>query len=241
MKSTPGAEGATLGSSRDTTIERLCEHFANDALDVAEFERRVDVAHKAESLKDLEVLLADLPTEKAVVPSRRKAPSTAPVSPPRAALAAPSVRYETVPPEAVRERQLAVGILGGASRAGAWIPARQVFTAAVMGGVELDFREARFGPGITEVTAFALCGGIGIVVPPGLQVECNGVGIMGAFVHEQDLPMQPDPDAPFLRINGVALMGGVEVTVRLPGESPREARRRRKLAKREQKRLAKGS
>ena len=86
MKGTSGAKGVTLGSSRETTIERLCEHFANDALDVTEFERRVDVAHKAESLKDLEVLLADLPTETAVVPSRQKSPARASPVRPRVAL-----------------------------------------------------------------------------------------------------------------------------------------------------------
>ena len=58
---TEAGEGA-LGPTRQTAIDALCEHFANDALSVEEFERRVDAAHKAESSTELAKLLEDLPT-----------------------------------------------------------------------------------------------------------------------------------------------------------------------------------
>jgi len=47
--------------------------------------------------------------------------------------------------------------------------------------------------------------------------------------------MSPDPDTPFLRIKGLCIMGGVEVSIRLPGETPREAKRRRRFARKEQR------
>jgi hypothetical protein len=46
----------------------------------------------------------------------------------------------------------------------------------------------------------------------------------------------PDSNAPILKVNGFALMGGVEITVRKSGESAGDARRRR----REEKRLKRG-
>jgi hypothetical protein len=111
-----------------------------------------------------------------------------------------------------------------------------------MGGVKLDFREALLPPGETEVWVFTTMGGVEIIVPPGLGVESNGIAILGSFEHREDIVMNPDPDAPFLRIKGLCLMGGVEVSIRLPGETPREAKRRRRLAKKEQrKRLKDGS
>ena len=55
-----GGEG--LGPTRQQAIDALCEHFANDVLSVEEFERRVDRAHKAESLDDIRKLLVDLPS-----------------------------------------------------------------------------------------------------------------------------------------------------------------------------------
>ena len=46
----------------------------------------------------------------------------------------------------------------------------------------------------------------------------------------------PDPDAPLLRIHGLTMMGGVDITMRLPGESERGARRRQRHELREERR-----
>jgi hypothetical protein len=51
---------------------------------------------------------------------------------------------------------------------------------------------------------------------------------MGAFELMDRVPAQPDPDRPLLRITGLALMGAVSVETRLPGESARQARKRRR-------------
>ena len=133
-----------------------------------------------------------------------------------------------------------VAALGGVERKGRWIPARQNYAISVMGGTSLDFREALLPPGETEVWIFTLMGGAEIIVPPGLSVESDGVAIMGGFEHREDASIARDPDAPVLQIRGVAIMGGVEVSIRYPGESNRDAKRRLKEVQREQKRLRRG-
>jgi hypothetical protein len=50
-----------LSHSRQVTIDTLVEHFANDAMDVDEFERRVDLAHGAATTDALKDLVRDLP------------------------------------------------------------------------------------------------------------------------------------------------------------------------------------
>lgn len=212
---------------RQETVDALCEHFANDVLDIDEFEHRVDLAHRAATLEELNGILADLPSAET-----RPAPvsSSAPARGPQAPVAA----------DRVREKDFAIGILGGSSRAGRWIPARWTVAVGLMGGVELDFREAMLGPGVTEVTAFALMGGIEIIVPPGMDVEARGLGIMGGFDHTDEAPLESDSERPQLRIRGLACMGGVEITVRYPGESSREAKRRRRRERKEQRRLGRG-
>ena len=55
-------------------------------------------------------------------------------------------------------------------------------------------------------------------VIPGVRVESNCMAFMAGY--EEDAPLESDPpaDAPVLRINGLAIMAGIEVRVRRPGE-----------------------
>lgn len=221
--------GGGLGTTRQQAIDALCEHFANDVLSVEEFERRVDRAHKAESLDEIGKLLADLPSGD--LPVRREDVASNAIERAQA----------SVPASRVKERGWMVAALGGVERKGRWIPARQNYAVAVMGGVNLDFREALLPPGETEVWIFTVMGGAEIIVPPGLTVESDGVAILGSFEHTEDSVLNPDPDAPVLRVRGLAVMGGVEVSIRYPGETPREAKRRRRFAKKKQKQLRDGS
>ena len=217
-----------LGPTRQVTIDALCEHFANDVMPVEEFERRVELAHRAASVEDLKALLRDLPGGNLPAPAGGAVPAPA-----------PQREYRVASSAHVKERELVLAILGGAVRKGSWRPARRNLAFSVMGGTQLDFREAVLAPGVTDVQIFALMGGAEIIIPPGVHVESHGVGILGGFDHVAQAE-ESDPRAPTLRITGLAIMGGVEITVRYPGESAREARRRRREEAREQKRLGRG-
>src|SRR5205814_58313 len=156
-----------------------------DHLDVDEFERRVTAAHNAQNGQELVALTRDLPA------------SRAPASTPR-------VEQALVPQAQVRPTQTLLAILSGTERKGQWLSPRKLRVWAVMGGAELDFREARLPAGVTEVLVFALMGGVHIVVPPGLAVDVGGSAIMGGFEHMQRAPMEVDGGRPLLRVHGFA-------------------------------------
>jgi hypothetical protein len=200
-----------LQQQRDRTIRLLCDHYAQDRLDVTDFEGRLDVAHRATSGAQLAALLQDLPAP---------APARAPVD-------GVLTRGGRVVHEAVRDTRTLIAFLGGVERRGPWTPARKTVVIAFMGGAELDFREVELPPGVTEVFLFCLMGGAEILVPPGLGVDANGIAIMGAFEHVSSRA-HTDPNAPVLRINGMCMMGAVEISVRHPGESAKDARLRRR-------------
>jgi hypothetical protein len=210
-------------AERQRTIDSLCEAFANDEIEVEEFERRVATAHRASTAQDLRRLLDDLPSGRL------------PAKPVDASAPVPASDYTGhVPrrhPGDVREWAFTVGIMGGMSRQGYWVPAAHNVAIGVMGGCSLDFREAAFPPGETELHVLAFWGGIEIIVPPWLRVEVSGIGLMGGFDHAQNAAPPADPNAPVLRISGVAIMGGVGIETRLPGESAKDARRRVKEGK----------
>jgi hypothetical protein len=217
-----------LREQRDRTITRLCEAFAQDRLEMAEFESRLDRAHRAVSPAELDVLTGDLPAPAA-------AGGTAP-TPARDALA----RGGRAVREAVRDSRTFIAFMGGVERRGNWVPARRNVVIAIMGGAELDFREVDFPPGETEVFIFTMMGGVDIVVPPDLVVDASGLAIMGGFAHASPA-RRSNADAPVLRITGFCFMGGVDISVRHAGESPKDARIRaredRHRLRDEQKRL----
>jgi hypothetical protein len=218
----PTPRPVPLEQTRERIVEQLCDHYAAENLTDEGLEERLTKAYAATSVAQLRELVADLPVE-------------APVSGGRA-----STAVATAQPGSVAERQVIVAIMGGAERRGVWTPPRQLTLIALMGGTELDFREARFGPGVTEVTCFALMGGVKMIVPPGVHVETNGMALMGGFTHSGSVEPPTDPNAPVLRIGGLAIMGGVELEYRLPGEASSDARQRERLARQEARRLRRG-
>ncbi len=174
---------------RELTVTLLCDQFAAGNLELDDLERRLVTADEATTNAQLDELVRDLP----------------------ALAATPAPRLAAKPPA---KWGWALACMGGSSRKGEWTPPRQMNAIAVMGGIELDFREARLGPGTTHVVAVAVMGGIEITVPPRLPVEVRGLGIMGA-VDQLDQASDPaHPDAPRLRVTAFACMGGVDVRAR---------------------------
>lgn len=220
MTEEPGTDLQVSSVRRQETIDCLMEHFANDVIPMEEFERRLDLANRSRTEGDLQRLLADLPALKSPAAVDSPLPSLRPTR-------------AVASPEQVRDTGWIIGILGGGDRTGRWVPARKNYVVGVLGGAKLDLREALLGPGVTEVNVFTMCGGVEILVPPGLAVEVDGLAILGGFSNHSEAPMTFDPDEPFLRVRGLAIMGGAEVNVRLPGETKRQARKRRRLERSE--------
>lgn len=220
----PGDKAASqlaVRETRERVIACLSEEFAHDRLELEEFERRLGVAHRSDSLAELRQLTSDVISEL----DGEAAVALAVAAPVELATAAPA---PAMVPASRRAEQTLAAVLGGTAREGRWTPPQKLRVVAIMGGVELDFREAVLAPGITEVHATVFMGGLSIIVPPTLAVEMDGIAIMGGFAHTERAPAQSDPDRPVLRVTGVAVMGGVDIRTCLLGESRSERRQRRR-------------
>jgi len=213
-------ELVALRDRREAVIQILSDQFASDGLDVDAFEQRLELAHRADTLAELDKLVADL----------------TPVAPEKHTDLGALVKVDA----AIEARRPAskrfIAIFGGFERSGGWIVPREMRAVTIFGGGVLDFRESAFAPGVTELKVTAMWGGLEIIVPPHLAVEVDGTAIFGGF--EDRGGAMVDPDRPLLRITGLVIMGGVEVSTRLPGETSGDARRR---IRRERKALARGA
>jgi Domain of unknown function (DUF1707) len=200
-----------LTAERERVVQTLSAHFAHDQLSLTEFEHRLEQAYNVAAVDQLRSLVADLPL------STLQATGEGPVAGP-----------PLVPSSDVPARGAIFAVMGGHERTGSWIVPRQLKVVVLMGGAEIDLREARFGPGVTEIEVFVAMGGVSIIVPPGVRVESIGAAVMGGFDVKAGDATALSAAHPVLRLGGVAILGGVETETRLPGESAKEAKRRRR-------------
>ena len=187
-------ENLPFEQSRERIIDILKDLYTKGDLELDDFEKRMNRINASTSKDELIPLIRDLP-----IPAESSPPS--PLEP-----AEGTVRINQ---GHVQESGFILSVLSGNTRKGPWKPPRQLRNVTVMGGTELDFREAQFPPGITDVTIFCLMGGVEIRVPHGINIEVHGVGIMVAF--EDATSGETGFSGPTLRVGGFALMGGVEI------------------------------
>jgi hypothetical protein len=180
-------------AERHQVAEILRDAAGEGRIDFDELDQRLEATYAARTYADLVPITLDLP-------AHRPAPPT-PVTPPR-----PSV----VVPGPDRERHVA--IMSGLDRKGAWVVPREMTVLAMMGGADLDLREASFAAQEVVITVNAFMGGAQITVGPHTNVVMEGVGIMGGYSGPDGrTPAELDESSPTVRVRGVAIWGGVDV------------------------------
>ena len=172
-------------ADRDRTVTLLREHVVAGRLTLDEFSDRVGIALQARTRGELDVALADLPALKASLPE--------PVGRPA--------------------RRRFVAVMSGSAAKGRWRLAARTSAVAVMGGCEMDLRQAEIDGPEVVITAVAFWGGIKITVPEGIDVEMEGLSIMGGrSLRLRDVPIVPG--SPRIRIRAYSIMGGIEIRSR---------------------------
>jgi len=198
-------------ADRHRVAEVLREAAGEGRLDLDELDERLEAAYAAKVYGDLVPILLDLPAGRADL-ARHAVAAPAPVPPPV--------------PGGLARHDTSVAIMSGQDRKGRWQVGPTHTAFALMGGIDLDLREAVFTSPEVVINANAVMGGIDVVVNAHTHVVVEGIGILGGFDQARDR-VEPALDAasPVVRVRGVALMGGVTVVRKpMPGE-PRARRR----------------
>lgn len=80
---------------------------------------------------------------------------------------------------------------------------------AIMGGVELDLRDAKIVSGeMPVIDAFAMWGGVEITVPANWKIVGNVLPLMGSF---EDNTRHNGEPGPTMTVRGTVIMGSIEV------------------------------
>jgi hypothetical protein len=198
-------------AERDETLRTLGDHAAVGRLTLDELEDRSSRALAARTRGELATLISDLPQEGGQEQSGR-----APAAP---AQAKKPVRWM-------------VAIMSGSHRRGRFRAVGRINAVSIMGGDEIDLREAEIEGGELTLNLVAIMGGATIYIPDSVEVEVGGFSLMGGNT-EVGSQRSPRPGAPLIRLRTWNLMGGATI-FRVPpqarGLDLKEARRLAKAA-----------
>lgn len=186
-------------SERQRVADVLSVAVGDGRLSVLEYDDRLKDVWAATTRADLVPLVRDL------VPSHVWQQSPTPGSQPLA-------------PATALDTKRSIAIMSAFHLHGAWNVPATVHALAIMGGGEIDLREAVFTTSAVTISAVAIMGGVQVIVPPEVSVTTTGMGVMGGFSRTDHIAA--DPGAPHIRVSGFALMGGVEVKVAELGDDP---------------------
>ena len=198
-------EPPEIEQARARAQSRLSVGFAEDRIDADELDRRLEALQEADTVEAIDVLIADLPAN---VP---------------APVVQTSLALVDAPPTTI------LSVFSESQRRGAWAVSPSTKVISVFGSTIIDLREVALPP-TTVIEIKAAFASVEIYVPPGLTVDLQCTAILGSAEHEEP-SVAPEPGGPTVHVRGWVAFGAVEVLERLPGERWREARRRRKAAR----------
>ncbi|HEX4421313.1 MAG TPA: LiaF domain-containing protein [Kofleriaceae bacterium] len=216
-----------LRDRREQVIQRLSESYAEDLFDVDELERRLDIAHSARKVAELDALVEDV----AALPQAAEPASTALV------VTGPTAIDD---PNRLATKKLRV-IMSSVERRGRWSVPRELEIRALWGNVELDLRDASLGPGVTTIHVRVVMANCEIILPPSLAVDVDVSSFAGNVTERHRMPPEIDPARPVIRLLGSVAFGNVEITTRLPGESARDMYRRERRERKQLRRAERDS
>jgi hypothetical protein len=123
---------------------------------------------------------------------------------------APQVPNPSTPPE-ISEHASIFSLLSSSRRRWGRTIFRSAEATCILGGCELDLRDALLGPdGSAHIETFILMGGLKIFVPPSWTVVTHASPIMGG-VNDKTRSV-PSVISQQLIIDGTMLMGGIEIS-----------------------------
>ena len=193
-------------AERDATLRVLGDHAAVGRLTLDELEERSSRALASKTRGELATLTSDLPSESQEQGQTQPAP----------------VRTK-------KPVRWMVAIMSGSHRHGRFRAVGSINAVAIMGGDEIDLREAEIEGGELTLNVFTLMGGANIYIPDSIELDIGGFSIMGGNTEVGVERLRPG--APRVMIRAYNLMGGATI-FRVPSQARgRDLREARRLAK----------
>lgn len=189
MRPKPGDGIRASDAERDATVERLRDAAGEGRLTLEEFSDRMEQASTAKTRAELDQLLTDLPATGGpggVAPAGNRVATGATVAP----------TWHVAP-------------IGGLNVSGPWRMGRHVVVISLIGGADLDLRQAELAARDVTLTKVSVIGGVNARVPDGIRVDASGLSLLGGT--SVDAAPDPGPGAPTIHIRAFSIIGGIRI------------------------------
>jgi predicted membrane protein len=103
-------------------------------------------------------------------------------------------------------------IIGGTEFSSRAANLRSGSILALVGGSQIDLRQASLDAAGATLTAKAIVGGIQVLVRPDWAVHVESHGVMGGIDQQVTGPADLPDDAPSLRVTATTWLGGIQIT-----------------------------
>jgi len=183
--------GLSFGELNLLTESVLKECYAQNILNIEEYEERTALQQKAESVYDLEDLLKDLPVE---MPKQQR-------------------KRESVLLHNRKSQNISI-FMGEKKVAGNQLNVRYSDAFVMMGDLTLDFRDVNLPPGTTTIKLTGIMSDTKIVVPPDLCVETDVAQFMASVNESREMRTRRSPEKPVLKVIGLIFMSELKIKVK---------------------------
>ncbi|HET6774872.1 MAG TPA: adenylate/guanylate cyclase domain-containing protein [Acidimicrobiales bacterium] len=209
-------------AERQQAIDLLRAHTGAGRLTLDEFGDLAAQVYAAQTYRELEAVADNLPP--GLVPDPQ-APAAGGLGP-AAAGGSAAVAPRSPLPAATRRRRF-IAVMSGSQARGRWRAPTEITAFAFWGGVLIDLREAEFEGPVVDIVAWAIMGGVNVLVDEGVTLEVDGMVIMGGV--NQPRWSEPQPGAPLVRVHARGMWGGVNAVVKRPSRRSRARAERDEL------------
>lgn len=176
---------------KELTTLILRECYAQDILEVSEYEKRLTVLNQAATVRELDALIQDLPLD------------------------LPAVMKKASTPLLHKRRHQNLSLFFGDKKvSGDRLNCRFTDAVVAMGDLTLDFRDIDLPPGTTTLKLTSIMADTKIIVPPELYVDTDLTTFMGNVREPRELKVHPLEGEPVLRITGLNVMSEVKIKIR---------------------------
>ncbi len=183
-----------LPKYRTEILEKLNDAFSNGYLEMEDYESRVELAHKAASIEELQKVVYDFPG------SNMQSTQSQP----------PSTHSHRSPLNINIDMQDTVfTVLGDNTFNGVDLPSDNLNIVNILGETKIDLTSENYTKNIFEINVFSMLGSLKIYAPDNLKVKSQALGVLGS-INNSNPPIDSRQEK-ILIIKGVCILGEIKV------------------------------